>query len=297
MAQHSNSMGANRRSVRNLLLLSLCCWMVWALSPVHRAEACASPDDCPPCFCGGTPTCSGGTSFVDGTCGCNPADDCLSFCCSCEQLNDPTGKGCLPSQCEDSKGLLSTVGCALLCAGSNLLTSNECGLTVTRDQDCEGPQCAGATGCCEFTFSIGRAQEMGVMEELEIDESQLPLLDDVRTCLQSDEGSCPTVFSQDLFNFVPGGTCDPVDGSCRLPLGEACTAPTECVSGFCEQGVCCETACDGPLEACNVSGSEGMCIGTAATAPTTSSGGLVALISILALVGMGALLRRHRSNG
>lgn len=284
-----------RARARNLVLLSLACWIAWILVPTDRADACASPGDCPPCFCGGTQTCSGGTTFTDGTCGCNPEDDCLSLCCSCEQLNDPTHLGCLPSQCEDDEGFLDTLGCALLCAGSNLLTPNECGLTVTRDQECEGPQCAGATGCCEFTFSIDKAQDMGVIQELEIDESQLPILGDLRTCLQSDEGSCPTVFSQDSFNFIPGATCDPVEGVCKLPPGAACTDPTMCSTNFCEQGVCCETACDGALQACNIPGSEGTCVSTAAQAPATSSTGLVILVSILALVGAGALLRRRTS--
>jgi hypothetical protein len=47
-----------------------------------------------------------------------------------------------------------------------------------------------------------------------------------------------------------------------LGNGEGCTADSaaSCASGFCVDGVCCETgACEGPCQSCNVRGSEGTC--------------------------------------
>lgn len=35
------------------------------------------------------------------------------------------------------------------------------------------------------------------------------------------------------------------------PLGEACEAPADCESGRCVDGVCCESSCNGPCEACS----------------------------------------------
>ncbi len=49
--------------------------------------------------------------------------------------------------------------------------------------------------------------------------------------------------------FTPYGGAD----------GETCVQPSECASGFCEQGVCCHTACDGLKSACNQPGLEGTC--------------------------------------
>ena len=46
-----------------------------------------------------------------------------------------------------------------------------------------------------------------------------------------------------------------------LSLGEACTLGTQCSSGLCADGYCCDSACDSACQACNVSGSHGTCTG------------------------------------
>ncbi len=41
--------------------------------------------------------------------------------------------------------------------------------------------------------------------------------------------------------------------------GDACGAGSDCKSGFCADGVCCDTACDNDCESCAVPGAEGTC--------------------------------------
>ncbi len=55
--------------------------------------------------------------------------------------------------------------------------------------------------------------------------------------------------------------CDE-NGACVgiLPDGSPCTLAGECRSGSCVDGVCCESACDGPCQACNLEDSEGSCL-------------------------------------
>jgi hypothetical protein len=43
------------------------------------------------------------------------------------------------------------------------------------------------------------------------------------------------------------------------PAGSACSDASSCASGFCVDGVCCASACDGTCESCAVAGSEGSC--------------------------------------
>jgi MYXO-CTERM domain-containing protein len=54
-------------------------------------------------------------------------------------------------------------------------------------------------------------------------------------------------FEQDIFDFLNGA-----DGS-------PCYDVSHCTSGFCVDGVCCDTACDQPCEACDLAGSFGSC--------------------------------------
>lgn len=41
--------------------------------------------------------------------------------------------------------------------------------------------------------------------------------------------------------------------------GETCSVGTECVSGYCSGGICCDSACTDDCKACNVTGSLGSC--------------------------------------
>jgi hypothetical protein len=82
---------------------------------------------------------------------------------------------------------------------------------------------------------------------------------------KSDAGSSPTTDGRaDVPTSVnhDAGVDRPVDhpGSPALANGQACTAATACKSGFCVDGVCCESACTGACLTCNGSGTAGSCI-------------------------------------
>ncbi len=46
----------------------------------------------------------------------------------------------------------------------------------------------------------------------------------------------------------------------QLPLGQACTTASACASGFCSDGVCCNTACGAQCTACALPGLVGTCV-------------------------------------
>lgn len=79
----------------------------------------------------------------------------------------------------------------------------------------------------------------------------------------------------------------------RQPDGQACSDPLQCLSGFCVDGVCCESACDGPNQSCNQPGRAGQCVAIPTAAPSASRPGLaVALLVLLAIAAR--WLRRGR---
>jgi len=88
------------------------------------------------------------------------------------------------------------------------------------------------------------------------------------------------------------GTATATSTNTPVPQGDACTTPAQCATDFCVDGVCCNTACNGPMEQCNLPGQAGTCVHTAAGAPTLTPWGLIAVA--LGLAGIGALTLRRR---
>jgi hypothetical protein len=53
---------------------------------------------------------------------------------------------------------------------------------------------------------------------------------------------------------------DATAGDPGKPLAEGCATNAECASGFCSDGVCCNSACDQACYSCHTSGSYGTCL-------------------------------------
>ena len=80
-----------------------------------------------------------------------------------------------------------------------------------------------------------------------------------------------------------------------VPQGGDCTDPAQCVTDFCEDGVCCNTECTEPLMQCNLPGQVGTCATAAAVAPALTPWGLIAGLVLLAGTGAWAMRRRRSS--
>ena len=44
-----------------------------------------------------------------------------------------------------------------------------------------------------------------------------------------------------------------------LPAGQSCDSPEQCETGYCVDGVCCDSSCSGECESCDKEGSSGVC--------------------------------------
>jgi hypothetical protein len=79
-------------------------------------------------------------------------------------------------------------------------------------------------------------------------------------------GACTTTCANDT-DCSPKAFCSP--GNKCVPkesASTACTSADQCVTGFCVDGVCCDSKCDGQCQACDAAGHTGTCT-TIAGAP------------------------------
>lgn len=68
--------------------------------------------------------------------------------------------------------------------------------------------------------------------------------------------ACGPTSLPDGGRVCPDGTVDTGAGcALRRPNGQSCTSATACASGYCTDGVCCESSCGGPCLRCDGSGS------------------------------------------
>jgi hypothetical protein len=80
-----------------------------------------------------------------------------------------------------------------------------------------------------------------------------------RTC-QFGTGMCIFVRNAEDADTCAGTSfCDPT-GSCRKQLAQSCGADTECMSGSCADGVCCNEGCAGSCTSCNQVDHLGTCM-------------------------------------
>jgi hypothetical protein len=224
---------------------------------------CATPNICMNNSCGKLPpgaSCIMASQCNSGFCEqgvcCNTA--CQGTCKSCAAYgsagtcaNVPSGQLPTPaSQCVD--GGASTCGSDGTCDGNGA-----CRKYVS------GTVCAGAS-CSGTTYSAPRT------------------CTGTGTCSAATTSSC-NEYQCDTTNKVCKTTCT-ADADCatsyfcinnlctKKPLGNTCAAAGECNSGFCQQGVCCASACTGTCMSCSLTGSLGTCSQIpAGVAPTVAA--------------------------
>jgi len=68
-------------------------------------------------------------------------------------------------------------------------------------------------------------------------------------CMPYAQGTNPAAECTGGMTCNGAGACGPATGGPKAN-GELCTATTDCVSGFCKDGVCCNNACDTPCRTC-----------------------------------------------
>ncbi|MCC6648804.1 MAG: hypothetical protein IT374_24965 [Polyangiaceae bacterium] len=205
--------------------------------PIANGNACSSPSQCGSGFCN------------DGYC-CDSA--CTGQCVSCKQADTGAPNGtCAPvtintdpaTECASG----GDPGCARsgMCNGAGACENNQGAV-------CAASSCAGGTYTPPSTCNSGGSCVPGS-----------PGTCGDYTCL--DATSCRTSCT-DSSQCTNGKQC--VNGACGIGFGQGhvCSNNTECQSGQCVDGVCCNTPCAGACFSCN--GSTGQPAGTCAAVQT-----------------------------
>jgi hypothetical protein len=231
-------------------------------------HSCLCAADCETGNCQDGKCCSGAACAPkrpDGAT-CKVAGDCLSgFCvdgvCCNTACNGPCVVCNLPialGECNDSeegkpdphkmcaKDPVETCGLSGLCDGNGKCAQYQDD-TICRTERCETPTSYGPPALCN---GMGKCI-------VEMPESCDPARCEANRCVITctSDAQC-----------APGKAC--VNGACGdFPDGRPCTKPEDCLSGFCADGVCCNTECDEPCFTCAASNKRGVC--SPASAGTT----------------------------
>lgn len=152
------------------------------------------------------------------------------------------------------------------------------GTACTSDADCASTHCVAGV-CCDTSCSraceacsvaVGAATD-GTCSVVSKGSPGSPSCAPA-TC-NGIVADCPCVTNSDC---GAGEACVPSTGRCVQAgtLGTACAGGSECLTGNCAKGICCDRACDGPCEACSgQQGSLGMCATSPLGATPSSSCG------------------------
>jgi hypothetical protein len=116
--------------------------------------------------------------------------------------------------------------------------ANGAGCSATSAGMCSSGNCVDGV-CCGSVACSGPCQSCAV-------EGQ------EGTCIQAAAGT------EVPGSCASGQACDGL-GACKVKNGQPCTTGASCASGFCTDGVCCESDCKGTCSSCKQPGQEGRC--------------------------------------
>ena len=145
------------------------------------------------------------------------------------------------NECSGNEGAVCNGmgGCKKGNDGAPCGSSNECTSNFCVDGVCCDTACTGTCEACSATLKgQGADGTCGV----------------IKSGVDPDDECPDTQFGLLLYESF----CDGV-GACKETLGSPCAAAPECFSGFCVDGRCCNSDCQGLCRACDVFPQEGTC--------------------------------------
>jgi N-acetylneuraminic acid mutarotase len=191
--------------------------------------------------CTGSGTCQATCNGSDRlSCGAVPGTSTICAAASC------TGGAATPASFCNGLGACAT-------ATSSSCGAYLCGTTTCRSTCTTSADCATGYGCKD-----GRCVTTGALGTICSDNTQCKS----GFCAPSGPGGnvCCSVATC-AAGSICGDATAKNPGTCVRADGQSCATSDECKSGYCVDGVCCESGCTGQCEACDVPGGLGKCTG------------------------------------
>jgi hypothetical protein len=146
---------------------------------------------------------------------------------------------CAPFACD---GVICANGCG---PGRPCQPGNYCGGGRCFPVHDNGGVCASGDQCASGSCVDGRC-------------CQTPSCGVCAACTGS-AGTCQKITDAPDPDTCSGSEACGGDGQCRKRNGQTCQGDESCVSGFCVQGRCCDSACTGACQSCSLPGQVGSC--------------------------------------
>lgn len=203
--------------------------------------------------CGNGPTCG---PVAGGGYQATPHDACTSGVCtpqapvSCDVYTCDAGNTVCRTACDAGGGCIAGTYCDM-------------GTNACKPVAGIGAACANQGQCAMNTYCVD-----GVC-------CNSTCTDTCRRCdLAGNVGICsPIANGQDPDTECSGADACDGAGNCAHPINTACNANPDCLSGNCEDSLCCDAACPGPCQRCDIAGKAGTCSNVDANTPVTGCNG------------------------
>ncbi len=233
--------------------------------------ACAAGHQCLSGFCADgfccNSACAGG--------GCNRCDLAGKLgTCTLATSGDPGNPACVPYVCNGvsaacptsctgsancvAGGYCNGTACVVQLAQGAACTANgQCQSGFCADGYCCNSACAGDCNRCDLTGTTGSCTTAPAGNGGKSDTTGVAPSCGAYVC-NGTAATCPATCATDAncagADYCSGTSCVP-----RLSAGAACTTANQCLSGFCADGVCCNSDCAGACDRCDLLGSVGTC--------------------------------------
>jgi len=174
---------------------------------------------------------------------------------------------------------------------------------LTATDNCQMLGCFGAATGVGQTCGVGGFEYCAVIDGVPVGQtpSSTPTETPTATATATDTATATSTATETATATETGtatATATSTPTGSPVPQGGACSEASQCVTGHCADGVCCDTACDQRLQQCNLPGQVGTCASTPATAPTASRTGLLLMLGALVGTALAAFrARRARDEG